>query len=73
MVLFCVQFQSSTVGLGLCTGNKKWSNKKNIALKVPKQHDRVCGAEISNTFKDWIFQEIFQLEKFRKITFQSVK
>lgn len=28
MVLFSVQVQGSIVGLGLCTGTKKWFNKK---------------------------------------------
>lgn len=33
MVLFSVQVQGSIVGLGLCTGTKKWFNKKIEILK----------------------------------------
>lgn len=73
MVLFCVQAQSSTVRLGLCICTKKWSNEKIVTLKVTKQHDRVCGSEISNTFKNCIFafsRKYFSLRTSGKLFFK---
>lgn len=58
---------------GSVQGNQKVVSHKNRALRISKQHEKARASETPNTFKNCIFQEILQLENFRKTIFQGLK